>query len=65
MLPRNRARSSGNQQRGEDSGHEEDERVQQGEDAEASGGLLEQIERETQRGPRAAESPAGACMRVT
>src|SRR5207247_9752254 len=37
------------QQRGKDSGHEEDERVQQGQDAEASGRLAEQIDRESRR----------------
>src|SRR6266699_4049019 len=37
------------QQRRKDSGHEEDKRVQQGEDAEASGRLAEQIERESRR----------------
>src|SRR5207249_7273536 len=39
------------QQRGKDSGHEEDERVQQGQDAEASGRLAEQIDRESRRDP--------------
>jgi hypothetical protein len=33
------------------SGHEEDKRVQQGEDAEASGRLAEQIHRESRRDP--------------
>src|SRR6185437_6944342 len=37
------------QQRRKDPGHEEDERVQQGQDAEASGRLAEQIEREPRR----------------
>ncbi len=36
-------------QRRNDSGHEEEEGVEQGESAKAAGGLLEQIERETQR----------------
>src|SRR5881409_2443814 len=39
------------QQRRKDSGHEEDKRVQQGEDAEASGRLAEQIDRESRRDP--------------
>ena len=39
------------QQRRKDSGHEEDERVQQGEDAEAFGRLAEQIDRESRRDP--------------
>ena len=37
------------QQRREDAGHEEDERVQQGEDAEAPGRLAEQIGRQSRR----------------
>src|SRR5207302_5953153 len=36
-------------QRGKDSSHEEDERVQQGEDAEATSRLVEQIDRESRR----------------
>ena len=48
-LPRNWARSSGISSAGKDPGHEEDERVQQGESAEAAGGLLEQVDRKTQR----------------
>ncbi len=48
-LPRKSGSLLREQQCRKDPGHEEDERVEQGESAKAAGGLLEQVERETQR----------------
>ena len=49
---------AGEQQRREDAGHEEGERVQQGEDAKALGGLAQQIGGETRRDVRGRRAPA-------
>jgi hypothetical protein len=45
------------QQRRKNSGHEEDEGVQQGENPESSGRLVQQISREARRDPPAAGPP--------
>ena len=50
-LPRSCARSAGTTSIGKDGGHEEDERVQQGENAQPRGGLADQVGRERGREP--------------